>query len=263
MAPTLSILTPVLPRVADHLPSAAASVSRVRSTLGPGACEWVVVVDGPAPHSLLSDSLDGPDITVRHGRCCGVSAARTAALAAATGRWVLPLDADDELDADGVAALVDVAESSEVGWASGNRTLMDGSRTAHWNDVAVRWEIGSLAERWTAPFAFHPNSVLADRRLSLGVGGWPALPANEDLAWVLAVSEEDTGISTPHVVTRYRTWDEQVVSHVGYPADKSLAFRTIEALVNARRARGGRVPVRAPREPGGAHGAHPSLGGRS
>lgn len=53
-------------------------------------------------------------------------------------------------------------------------------------------------------FPFHPNTIAFQTQLGLACGGWPALPTNEDLAFVLALSEATDGLTVDHVVTRYR-----------------------------------------------------------
>jgi hypothetical protein len=88
----------------------------------------------------------------------------------------------------------------------------------------------------------------------VGAGGWPALPVNEDLAFILAVSEDSPGLSVEHVLTRYRSWEGQTVSSPAYTEAKRVAFATIAALHNARRARASRAPIAPPQAAGGAHG---------
>ena len=76
---------------------------------------------------------------------------------------------------------------------------------------------------------------------------------NEDLAAVLLASEEADGWVEPAVLTRYRVWPGQEVAGDAYLADKAGAFAVVEALVNARRRRARRAPVRRP-SAGPAHG---------
>lgn len=232
-------------------PYTAASVHATRRHLDPAGIEleWIVCLDGPATAPDNADHV----VSWRVGR--GVAAARNAALAAATGDWITPLDADDLLDPAGLLAATHTAATAagSVGWLGGNRLLTDGTRTPHWRDHPTDYRAGELAAHWTSPFPFHPNSVLIRRHTLLRSGGWPALGVNEDLAAVLLVSEAADGRTEPHVLTHYRVWDGQEVATPTYPHDKQTAFTAIEAILNARRAAAGRPPVHAP-TPGPAHG---------
>src|SRR6202022_3771099 len=88
----------------------------------------------------------------------GIASARNVGLAKAAGGWIVPLDADDVRDHAGLTELLAVLDQNRgVCWLAGNRLLMDGRRTAHWNDEPRRWPADALADGWTSPFAFHPN----------------------------------------------------------------------------------------------------------
>jgi len=255
------VLTPVAVDRAGWLVAAAVSVQRARELLvGSGVeVEWVVCRDGLSsagggPARTQFDVMP-PDRLVGWRTRRGIAAARNAALAVANGDWVVPLDADDELDPDGMLAAAAAVRGrpSELGWLGCNRLLIDGSRTPHWQDEPRGFAVGQLAESWGSPFWFHPNSVLVRRDMLLRAGGWPALGVNEDLAAILLVSEACNGRADPLVLTRYRVWDGQEVAADSYEDDKATAFTVIEALVNARRKAAGRASVRHP-VPGPAHG---------
>jgi len=167
----------------------------------------------------------------------------------------MPLDADDELHGDGLAQILGTISAGDAaGWIATNRVFIGGEKTAHWFSTRRSWAVGELAQAWSAPFVFHPNSVLARRDLSLSCGGWPGLPVNEDLGWVLRMSEEAPGRAEPHATLSYGVWAGQEVSRDHYSDDKRLAFAAIEQMLNAERKRSGRAPIRMPADPGGAHG---------
>lgn len=244
-----AVVTACLPDRSQHLADAANSVERARLAIAPLELEWIVAVDGPGELRSEAD----PDVVVQLAARGGISVARNAALSRARGELIVPLDADDVLIADGLleahASLLDPA----IGWVGANRVLLEsGNRTAHWHGLRP-WRPGEVAEHWTAPLAFHPNSFVARRDLILSCGGWPALAANEDLFLVMMMSERAAGVSIEQILTAYRAWEGQEVSSPSYPAIKQAAFVFIEQSLNAVRHGYGRDPVRHP-VPGGAHG---------
>ena len=246
---TLSLITAVLPDMSEHIAETAQSVKEVRKAVAEvkWAAEWIVVIDGPGRHPEIT----GADKMLTLPKQCGVSAARNYALANATGDWIAPLDGDDLVDVAGLCAILHGIRSPEpAGWIGANRLLIDGGRTPHWKAGATNWEAGSLAKRWTVPFVFHPNSLLVQRELALQVQGWPAVPCNEDLAFLLALSEESAGRFNPHVFARYRLWDKQTIAHPAYGGIKQCAFAVIEQTLNAKREALGRPPIEAPQTAG-------------
>ena len=242
----ISILTPVGPGKDHWLGEAADSVDGARqmATRIGYEVEWVLCLDGTDVSRRLRAR---PDRVVILGGNRGLPSARNAALAASTGTWVLPLDSDDLLDIASFGRVVEAIGSAgpSVGWVGFNRLLLDGSRTPYWIDEPFAYAAGALAEQWTSPFPFHPNSAALRRDVILSAGGWPAA-LNEDIGALLVVGEVAAGTTHPAVLTRYRVWDGQITAAATYHGDMQVAFATIEAIVNARRALLGRAAVRAP-----------------
>lgn len=108
MPPTVSIIVPCFNAgkfLLETLDSVAAQTYR--------SWEIVIVDDGsndPQTVSLL-DALDRPGVTVLHQSNAGPSAARNAGMRASRGRYLLPLDADDLIDPEFLAATVGVLDS--------------------------------------------------------------------------------------------------------------------------------------------------------
>ncbi|MCH8270773.1 MAG: glycosyltransferase family 2 protein [Planctomycetes bacterium] len=95
----MSVVIPCLNPSPDELTRAVASARRT-----PGVAETIVVDDGSEPPV----SHDAADVLVRLEANAGPSAARNAGVAHARREFVLFLDCDDELLADGVTALRDL-----------------------------------------------------------------------------------------------------------------------------------------------------------
>jgi glycosyltransferase involved in cell wall biosynthesis len=252
----VDLITAVAPHSSEHLSETIESVqvaSWVAEQMG-WTLNWLVAIDGPGEVSVpAGDFVRVQRLPVARG----ASVARNYALTQATAEgWVLSLDADDVLDAKGLAALLSDEILEDVGWAAGNREFFDGERVVHWLDEPQPWSPGELAVAWASPLLFNPSTILVRSSLARAVGGWPALPASETLGYALAVSEESSGVSTTHVVTHYRSQDEQASAKPWYQEAKEAAFRIIEETLNARRALTEREAVHAP-SPGMTGGAVP------
>ena len=255
---TLSLITAADPSRCQHLEAASDSVQAARTALTSigWTLEWSVAFDG----ERCGECLCYADRVAELSKRSGIATARNIALARSSGHWVMPFDSDDLLSPTGLRSILKQLDDWlwKPGWIAANRLLLDGSRTPHWREGQEDFLPGDLASNWTSPFPFHPNTVISRRSLALEVGGWPALPANEDLGWVLALSERELGRFLPEVVVRYRVWNGQEVASAGYRKHKEAAFLFIEAAINAQRASIGRGRVSAP-EPGPAYGIQPTV----
>lgn len=249
----VTIITPVAPQLAEHLPATAQSVAaNVRAAAEAGIdLRWNVVVDGPddIPAHVPQFAADWTRV-LRLPRQCGIAPARNIALAAAEDGWILPLDGDDLLDREALVALLTDEQALQHGWLSHNRVQTDGVRTEHWMTEPQSWPAGRLVEEWRAPLQFHPNSLLVRRDVALEVGGWPATPFNEDHLFALLLSEYTDGISTTHCPVHYRRWRAQETASRAYLQHRQVSHPFVEAAVNAARRRAGRPPVPGPTWPG-------------
>ena len=243
----LSLLTPTLTSRRKFLAATRDSVRAARA-LTDWQIDWLVALadDNPGPVAhVLSGEAQLLAWTSLPGRI-GPSVGRNVALAAAAPGWVMALDDDDLLDCPGLAALLAEAALSSAGWLSFNHVLFDGARTIHWHEQPRSWQAGELEEHWTTPFPFHPSAMIVRRELALAAGGWPALPANEDLGFALAVSSLAPGASLPHIARHYRLHDSQAIAQPGYTGARTISFTIIEGQLNARRRAAGKSPLRAP-----------------
>lgn len=236
----LSVITAARPDGLEHIDEAAASVAALKDS-APFGVEWVMCLDGPC-----GDAPEGPDEVICAPVRWGTAGARNIALAHAGGELVMPLDADDVVAAEGVASAVSKMTEAGLGWVSGNMTGAGDNEVPYWTESDVEWKPGDLGRRWTVPFAFHPNCVIARRELALRAGGWPAVDANEDLGFVFALSRLAEGRSLTEVILRYRSWEGQKTKSGHFPDSKELAFGFICATENAWRASAGLEPISAP-----------------
>lgn len=227
---TLSFLTPLRPDRADYLSETAASVAAAKAACAAvgWSCEWVLVSDGPGAVNVP----DVVDVHIDLPQRSGTAAARNIALVAASGHWVYPLDGDDCIDAQGLAALISHVGYG-IGWVASNRRTLDGEPTAHWHDRPREWRRGMLPQCWTSPFPFHPGSILVARHIALELGGWPALPSNEAIGFALALGAKSSGRFRPEVVTLERHWEGQTNRGSVYPQTKHLSLTAIAAMLNA------------------------------
>jgi glycosyltransferase involved in cell wall biosynthesis len=249
--PGISVLTPVGESNTEFLFELAEDIQSLKSIIGYELVEWVVVLDGfeePTEIGLLP--IDRLVLLPIHG---GPAAARNLALSSASNEWIIPADSDDRFNAYEVAQVLAELGKTNDDWVGFSRTLLDGKPTPHTVKIGIRLEAGVLATKWTSPLMFHPNSIIVRRSAANRVGGWPALPVNEDLAFVLRISEDSGGNVLTNKVTLYRRWERQLLSMRNYPEGKAAAFLVIESFLNAYRRSRGRDPIMAPL-PGGAFG---------
>ncbi|RMF44783.1 MAG: glycosyltransferase family 2 protein [Deltaproteobacteria bacterium] len=110
MAPILSIVIPCF-NLGTYLPEAVASV-RAQTFRD---FELIIVDDGsddPQTLAVLADMEEGGARVLRTGNC-GVAAARNHGIASASGRYVLPLDADDRIAPDYAERAVALLEEDD------------------------------------------------------------------------------------------------------------------------------------------------------
>jgi GT2 family glycosyltransferase len=192
----------VMPVWRPHLPWLRAAVA---SALGQRGCgvELLLVDDGDdvPVAGLLPEVVDARlrHLRIPHG---GVSAARNAGLAAARGRYVRFVDADDELDPDSTARLLALAAPDAVAYE--DTVLCDeqmrptGRATSSLRgDIAVACLLGQFD-------SYHP-SMLFPTDVARRAGGWDeGLSVCEDYDFVLRCLELAPAVPGPGTATYYR-----------------------------------------------------------
>ena len=242
---TVSLLTACHPDKLEHLPEAAASVARARGELGSRGIEleWLLCFDGPLSEEIVVPEADELLVLPRH---VGVAAARNLLLPRCRGSYLAILDADDVLVSDGLVRAVELMEAQGgIGWVACNRTFMDGTPTPYWHRPNS-WGPRYLAFDWTAPFVFHPATIVIRTAIAWEHGGWPALSACEDLAFILRVSEHHGGRAISEVLLKYRVWEKQTLRSEGFAVEELIAHSYIENLLNTERERTRNPLIAAP-----------------
>jgi glycosyltransferase involved in cell wall biosynthesis len=141
----------------------------VASALAAGAERVVVIDDGSAPEVAL-DPRSG--LTLLRQPNAGPSAARNHGLAHTTSDWIVFLDADDELDAAGVAKLLELASSLNAVAAVAARWELDESGTRTLREVPTEWSGRELPRKGDVfrPIALFSTTGMVIRRDVLDAG---------------------------------------------------------------------------------------------
>lgn len=236
----LSILTPVLasPGTREVLPEAAASIANQQ--LPPGwEYEWIIMEDGPSPQL---ESFEWPDWA--HYRVIekqvGEPSARTLALAAATGDYVLAFDADDTLPEGAlynICTTYDTFPSAK--WVAGQEATPRHpcpwqSRLDPEDHIPAGWcEPDTLYPFWKRTGQFPVTFQCSYPAETLWkYGGYPAMPYAGDINLLFAVSTIDPGVVLHDVVLNYRRWSGQMTAQKEYFSVEDLAYTQAEKWVN-------------------------------
>jgi peptidoglycan/xylan/chitin deacetylase (PgdA/CDA1 family) len=228
------------PRVSVVVPAhdAAATLDRTLDSLTAQEADWeaIVVDDGSTDQTAQlaqARAAADPRVTVVRRPRGGPSAARNTALEHAVGRWVLFLDADDELAPGGLNALLRAADGAPgARWLCGGweRITPDG-RSTNYPPRTLTDAPAVLAG--ACAFAIH--ACLTERELVVEAGGFDeTLHTCEDWdLWQRIARVAESPVPVEATVARYRV------------RAASQSFDTATLLIDALRVidRGHQPPV--------------------
>lgn len=209
--PVISVITAVIDGKHQYLRDTYQSLCA--QEMPPGwSWQWVVQEDGQTGRPLAELPPSDPRISVgmaRHGRA---ATARTLALARAEGMLMRTLDADDLLPPGALARdITTLMSHPEVGWcvSAALDLLPDGSLRPGPRDPAPGLlPPGVLAEGERVGLLPVVGTTLCTyTSLVRALGGWQALPADEDVALLLAVEAVADGWMIAEPGLLYRRWE--------------------------------------------------------
>jgi O-antigen biosynthesis protein len=179
----------------------------VRAALAQRGCDFelIVVDDGSEePVEGLLEGLEGPRLKVLRIDHAGVSGARNAGIAAARGRYLRFLDADDETTPEGTARLLGLTGGRDDVIAYGATAFCDEDLRPLWT-MASNVQGDAVEACLLGRFTTRPHSFLFPTAVAGKVGEWSdAVGTNEDWDFVLRALAHAPVRGTTEVVTLYR-----------------------------------------------------------
>jgi glycosyltransferase involved in cell wall biosynthesis len=226
--PVISIVTPVQSGRHNFLLDAYQSLTEQQLPDG-WLWEWLVQEDGNTGVALR-DLPDDPRIKAGVGRTGRAPMARNLALSRATGVVVRALDADDLLTSGALRRDIEaLAAHPEISWcvSPGVDLHPDGSLVPGPRDpVPGPLKAGLLVEGYRADLLPVVGGTLAAYSdLVRTLGGWPALPASEDVGLLLACEAISLGWMLKEPSLHYRKWSGQSSAEPSFQDESELAAR--------------------------------------
>jgi glycosyltransferase involved in cell wall biosynthesis len=199
----------------------------VRSALGQRDCEVeLIVVDDGSPEPVADLLRDVDDrrlevIAIPHG---GISRARNAGIARARGDLVRFIDADDILEPDSTARLVELSGAERM-LAYGSTLVCDPDlhpqkliEESSQGDVLLASVLGG--------FYVYITAMVFPREVIAAAGGFdPQMEPNEDFEFLLRALEHAPVRGERFVATKYRRHEQSITANSG-PAN----MKDMEAL---------------------------------
>lgn len=213
--PLISVVTAVYAPIADFLPETAAAVEALE--LPPGFdLEWIVQEDGESPQ--LGDFFAGMG-SVRYeatSRRYGTAITRNLALSRATGVLVQALDQDDVLLPGALATLIPRFAEHRIHWAIGQADdlLPDGTRRPYPSPIPFGLMQAGKINTWAAEqggnWPIHGAALMMRTASLRALGGWTAIPGDDELATFAVLSEITDGYYDEALTWLYRHHPKQI-----------------------------------------------------
>ncbi|MET7286831.1 glycosyltransferase [Streptomyces sp. NPDC005573] len=235
--PTISVITPVFDGGDAYLSETYESVAGQRLPAG-WSLEWIVQEDGRTGKPLARVP-DEPWISKGTGRAGGAARTRTLALTRATGVLTRSLDADDLFPDPYVLArdIEALGAHPDLAWTVAPCLDLhpDGSLTpGPYDPPPGRLSAGLLAEGLRqGALAVVGTMATYYTGLLLAVGGWPALPALEDVGPLLAAEAVSDGWMQEKPGGIYRKHPRQSTASPEHRDEEEAAIRTKAVLDRA------------------------------
>lgn len=244
--PTITVLTAVLDGRHQFLRDAYMSLLQQQMPDG-WTWEWVVQEDGETGRPAHELDADDPRVSTGTAPRGRAATARTYALSRATGDLVRTLDADDMLIPGALAQDIQLlTDRPDLAWCVSPAIDVrpDGSEKPGPRDPVA----GPLPPRFLYEgerdglLQVLGTTLCTYTDLVRAVGGWQALPADEDVALLLAVEAVSDGWMHSAPSLYYRRWDGQTTAQQDKtgPADHSPRRQVVLDHADAMRAAGWR-----------------------
>lgn len=240
--PLLSIITP------EHAPTAKYTNETIAGVAGqslPGEweLEWIVQEDGDNPQlQPLYEEVDLVSYDANNAQQ-GVAMTRNMALARATGEFVQVLDHDDVLLPGALSTLIEAFEEDGIHWAVGQADdlLPNGVRRPFDSALPHGLVKAGEANNWAAlnhgNWPIHCAGLMMRSDTLRAIGGYPAIPADDDIAMFAALSELTDGYNfsettwlyriSPNSLSRTETFRSHSVEGRTYALERAVAIRAL------------------------------------
>jgi glycosyltransferase involved in cell wall biosynthesis len=237
--PLISVITAAYAPTADYLAETAAGISDLELPPGWGL-EWIVQEDGDSPRlAAFFADLDFARYEA-NGRQYGTALTRNLALARASGVLLQALDQDDVLLPGALTTLVPRFAEHRIHWAIGQADdlMPDGTRRPYPSPIPFGVMKAGQVNAWAAEqggnWPIHCAALMMRTASVRALGGWTALPGDDELATFAALSEITDGYYDEALTWLYRHHPKQL--HRTAEAQERSATGRRVALQRARAA---------------------------